>query len=444
MECSFTAVPFAALPPLDHVQLALCNRYSASVFWRCLGSKLWYQPNTRVVRKLCLNLSALGRYSEPLNELTHLHVSDNDHVNHVRSIVLPPNLTYCCLEPSKCLFQCTLPMSLTFLETRESCLELVHLNNHPNLTVLRILKYDQCMSMLPQNLTELELNGTSQIFTSFPNSLKRLTLVRCLLASLPIFPNLVDLNIQDSMDNVGADWSRNLPNTLQTLTILNTRIPIQALPKSLVRLVLKSYNTNNISLDEPCENVREFSFCVYATTKTLTPISQLFPAVQDLKISFQEAYGFDIPVFDNVRKLNLHVMNPQQLYRTSALSEWQSLRHLELNVDGYEGNSELFQTVTLPHLLSSLKIANHSPVRLQIAIPPLVTRLTLTSYRPTFDVIFAENSKLHTLLTNGNVFARKITVPDSLQVFYVYLGHNDSLVESWNTLPTGVDFQVFH
>lgn len=375
---------FCNLSPLDRIQFGLCNREATVTFWR--NSKPWYTPDVfdnstipknRIIRKLRINLSAIAwaGTESSLDHLTHLDVADTDNAEYVKSLVLPPNLTYCFLEPSNCLTQCTLPNSLTFLETHESCLEFVNLNNHLNLTVLRILRHNRCLSALPPNLTELELAGTNHVFTSFPNSLTRLHFRNC--------------------------------------------------------------NLENIRIVKPCETVRELTVNVIGNTEHVD--SALFPAVHDLTIVYHGTCDQTVPVFNAVRNLCLHLINPLLI----DLNAWKSLQSLELIVDGMSVH-KLPVSVLLPQSLSSFKMTNRSTNRLHVLVPPLLTYARLAAYQPRFDLTFSANTRLRTLRTYGNVFAKKITFPESLRSFHVQLGEDETLVESWAPLSKQVNFQVFH
>lgn len=166
------------------VQLGLCCKNAKSIFWKCLGSKIWYCSvyisNSRSIRKLCLSSSMLNECPvDKLDKLTHLHIYSNS--DDVEKIVLPRNLRYCFLERTRNLMQCTLPVSLQFFETNDSGVHFIGLENHPNLTVLRIPNlYDRCMlRILPPNLVELETDtwdvGAVE-FIVLPAQLVRLTL----------------------------------------------------------------------------------------------------------------------------------------------------------------------------------------------------------------------------------------------------------------------------
>lgn len=196
----FHQVIFAKLEVQDQLNLGLCSRQTMSSFWKCMGSKIWYNskvfyssfPKSRRIRKLCINLSALPKPLETLDHLTHLHIYDS--TSNVRAVVLPPNLTYCFLDATTCLWQCTLPMSLKSLETQDNFTRFVNLANHPNLTVLRMPEYSEEF-ILPPNLVEFSIRFWAD------------------LDILP--PSLVSLDIDDDIHFY------DLPQSLTKLEIFN-------------------------------------------------------------------------------------------------------------------------------------------------------------------------------------------------------------------------------
>lgn len=192
---------FLKLHAEDEVQLGLCSRQALLRFWREMGCKIWYTPivfnkstpKSRCIRKLCINLSALDECSESLDHLTHLHVSDTNATRSVSSISLPSNLTYCFLANSMCLEQCTLPRSLRFFETNEYYTEFLNLDQHANLTVLRMPQYSVRFEV-PPNLIEFSIFAFDE--HTLPPSLKSLSIAcLCAIEDLPqILPNLEIFN----------------------------------------------------------------------------------------------------------------------------------------------------------------------------------------------------------------------------------------------------------
>lgn len=193
---------FSKLQPVDQVKLGLCSQHAKSNFWKCLCSRLWYcsTKSGRKIRKLRINLSSLASCSDTalLEHLSHLHVSNTDG-SEIESIVLPKNLTYCFLEHSQAFRRCALPDSLQFFETNETFVQFMGLDDHPNLTVLRMPHFDDDEVNLPPNLTDLEFDTSFKTNLMFPHSLTKLSLGSSDLTQIPA--SVFNLNIGTLMQD---------------------------------------------------------------------------------------------------------------------------------------------------------------------------------------------------------------------------------------------------
>lgn len=132
-----------------------------------------------------------------LDNLTHVHVLND--TSPVEELVLPRHLTYCVLPATRCL-HCTLPTSLTFLETKAPfqgvrySIDLKNLELHPNLTVLRLFGCHPPDFQAPPNLREY--SSDHDACKTFPSSLEKLSMVRFDLTTLNTLPNLTELNVK--------------------------------------------------------------------------------------------------------------------------------------------------------------------------------------------------------------------------------------------------------
>lgn len=394
---------FCQLSALDQVQLGLCNRQANVTFWK--SSKLWYTrsvfyiPTTRSIRKLRINLFALE--NESLDQLTHLHVSvsDIDNSEYVKSIVLPPNLTYCFLAPSNCLTRCTLAMSLTFLETKDINVNFINLDNHPNLTVLHMSENTYYAHLtLPPNLRELS-TYTAGVIDTFPSSL--------------ISAGFSQFDIKD----------------------------LQRLSPNLTELNL-SYisNEDGLRIQRPHENVRSVRLNSFVADGILALMPTLFPKVTNLKIDCRGSQNGP-PVFHSVQKLHLDLYDSSIVFNTFGLDAWKSLVDLKLFVTGWTCDPIL--EIYLPSRLARFAISRSIKSKLHIHIPASLTYASFESSYSMFNISMCPNAKLRTLRTTGNVFANRVKFPDSLHSFHVTLHDDQPLRESWDPLPTCVDFQVF-
>lgn len=179
----FHHVIFAKLEAKDQVCLGLCGRQLILHFWQCLGSKMWYKydetdrhvnPKSGMIRKLSVDLSDFPNFSHRWDHLTHLHIADTDDTRDVNNIVLPPNLSYCFLAANSCLRECILPMLLKCFETHDNFTRFLNLNNHPNLTILRMSQYSDEFILPPPCLVEFSIGYWTNL-NILPLSLVSLT-----------------------------------------------------------------------------------------------------------------------------------------------------------------------------------------------------------------------------------------------------------------------------
>lgn len=426
---------FSKLPPVEQVQLGLSSQHANSNFWRCLGFKLWYRSGhmsknvdtdrsghrSKIVetgktgRKRCIELSQLALLSNA-DSLTHLHISNTSDAMNVTIIVLPQNLTYCFIERSSCLYRCTLPDGLTFLETNDFQLEFINLENHPNLRVLRVLENRRSYYNLLPNLIELEMYTTDRS-SVLPSSLAVLHVYKCDLSKLPSLPNLVTCSF--------VHWSLNIRFT----------------------------SGSNVF-----DSVRDLSFSLCGTNENVALMPTLFPNVTNLKIDCVShgRYCKEIPIFKVARKLHLTLPNhcnaPYDpiLSGSIGLDTWTSLVDLTLvllSISSCDLSS--FIQISIPPNLIRLEIKAEGATDFRVHFPFSLTHVRLESEcSSVFNVSISEgsdttrSSKLRTLQTHGNVFANKVKFPDSLRLFHVKLGQKECLDMSWHPLSSLVDFQV--
>lgn len=332
--------------------------------------------------------------SDSLAYLTHLHVSYTDDEYYVDEIVLPPNLTYCFVNASLDLRRCTLPMSLTFFETKQSDLKLININNHPNLTILRM-----------------------------PNNVHYKTL------PLVLPPNLIELSIWMAK----AD---TIPPSLISFNFVHFDMP---------RKLSIGYieNANSSNSERLYLHVRDLVLGTLVTSNILSRMPTLFPKVVNLTLYSRGHQNKALPVFHLVQKLDLK-LSEWSISEAVMLDNWTSLVELTLSWNSNSSNDICIVTkICLPEHLLKLKIRTSSKTNLHIQLPPLLTRACFESNHPVFTLSMCKDARLRTLRTRGNVFANRIKFPDSLRSFHITLRKDEPLFESWETLPKCVDFQVF-
>lgn len=388
---------FAFLEPIDKVQLGLCSKHAKS---SC--SKLWYtgaifqksNPGNRIIRKLSITLRQLHAYSKGifLNGLSHLHVS-NDNNALVHTIRLPRNLTYCFLERSPCLRKCLLPDSLRFFETDESGVYFCNLDNHPNLTVLRVR--DWCRR--PPNLIELEMDKSAELNSIagiLPQSLVRCSFSDSDISHIPILPNVTDLDV-GCMSNCQEIVSRIFPN------------------------------------------VNHLSFAQHLTQNKIDLLPRFFPQATHLTIDCWKL-DQDLPVFPLVRKMHVYIASLPRALCSVNFANWTCLQDLTLSISCATRIIPLY----LPDNLKRLKLKIHCNKRVCVVLPASVEYLFLESENTLVDVTISNNSQLRTLRTIRNVFATELQLPESLRSFHVRLSLDESLDCKWDPLLANVDFQV--
>lgn len=407
---------FSRLDPAHQVQFGLCSQQARSSFWRCLGSKLWYNSlrNTsligRPIRKLCINLSTFDAYEGTLDELSHLHITITNEGWHSTEIVLPKNLRYCFISKSYCLTRCTVPFGLIFLETNDHDLQFSDLTENSNLSVLRVMQNGRaCGMLLHPNLLELEMYDIMRT-SVFPPSLSKLRLYHCNVSDLPKWPNLIECNF--------------------------------------ITMSIKMQLAKNINIHP---SVRHLSFPLNEITEHANLLPLLFPNVTDLKIDCvsQGPYRDEVPIFTNVRTLDLTLpIDASILSDSIQLDGWSNLVNLKLDIVSVS-SCDFTRVFIFPHLVRleifvSRKIASVSQCKIQVQFPSSLTHARLKSEKPVFDISIADNSKLRTLRTCGNVFkaSRRLQFPESLRSFHVRLGRNETMEQSWHPLRNHVDFQV--
>lgn len=359
-------------------------------------------PQNRKVRKLCLELSDYTK-SETLDTLSHLHLQNTGFKSNVSSIVLPGNLKYCFLDKSR-LFSCKLPMSLQHFETIDSFVTIGNLDNHPNLTVLRMTGYYYSNLILPPNLIEFVAHDSSQGHGVYPDSITSLSFVTSHMENVPRLPHLTTLNMGE-------------------------------------------YNNHHENVT-PFSNVQHTSFQVKATSDNIVLIPILCPNVTHVRIECLGSYWKSqiLPVFDSVQSLHLEIPTTVECILTgmTKMESWKSLTDLTLVLSEWDYNEPVTPIVIrIPPNVIKLKIKSLMCVELRVHFPALLTHATLESVYPVFNVLLSKDAQLRTLRTVGNVFANTtLQLPQSLQSFHVRVGRQH-LQQSWRPLPSYVDFQVF-
>lgn len=356
------------------------------------------------IRKLRMDLCKLVAHSD-LQNLSHLHVCDCGDNCKVKEVVLPPNLIYCYLEQSKYVTNCTLPLTLKFLESKDFGFEYVNLDNHPNITVLRVPTAYQ-IHTLPPNMIELEFLHIAETNLKF---LKLLTSLKFGYSNyeLPCLPNLnrLDLGNIDCLNKLSK-----------------------------------------------CEYVKDLSFTMHRATNVIGFLPNLCPQVVDLKIHCSCSMFMKFPVFQNVQKLTLKISKTADSILALDFRHWPHLVDLSLDLDGYwSGKPPNKIPLFMPPNLVRLKIQNRIAITLQVwkfevQFPVSLTRVDIDSFYPVFEVSIPADAKLRTLRTVGNVFSRshQLNLPQSLKLFHAHMFRDESLYNCWNSFPDHVDFQIFY
>lgn len=315
-----------------------------------------------------------------------------------------------------------------FLEVQDTNLDLVNLNDHPNLTVLRLWETYLYPLRLPPNLIELTI-ATVLDMPHLPNSLTKLCISGLTLPDLTNLPNLLELDLMLIDD-------RNfpkLPDTLLSLSFPKHTTPstVTKLPSNLTRLDMQTCDVDCLQLAQPCTSVQELSFQMGNSTTRAARMPDFFPNVHTLQVDRIE----DLPIFSSVKKLSLTIR------KTLTLRNWVNLTDLSVTVK-YNILTDPIH-LDLPDSLQKLKIKHLGLNDFNVHFPPLLTFVSLRSQRPRFHVTMCENSTLRMLKIAGNVFKTKVCLPKSLKMFYVTVLKCHGLEENWEPLGQNVNFQVF-
>lgn len=350
------------------------------------------------------------------------HVLTNEYRDEIHgNLTLPQNLKHLVLGPSCTLNTCVLPDSLQYLKVNDIMVKILHLSNHPNLTVLRLCEKYKYSLILPEKLVELEIINTKKWQPhSLPISLTKLCCRGSVLPDLTQLSKLLELDIQCT----GEYKFPNMPDILLSLSVSE---PVRfsavlKLPSCLTMLNLRTCYIDDICLKDKYVNVRSLT-CRIERFTAIDRLSECFPNLHTLQLCCPV-----VPVHMNGIKCSLELKN------------WHTLK--DLSITFQHCPNPLFR-VCLPETLLKFELENRSLGTLEVCLPSSVTSARLHAHlTPNFQVTMRQDSRLRTLNTFGNVFAKKIIPPQSLRVFHVTLFTYEPLEENWAVLPKKVDLKV--
>lgn len=216
MHCA--DVLFPVLAPADQVQFSLCNR---TLLRKLPVSKLYFTAQSHA------RFSRIRKFvhlvpGEIYQGLTHLQMRGNLAVRQLASwsnmihleiesgpfdLVLPENLRTFIGHSIKIL---TIPLSLTHLNLTSPMTGVRGLDNHPNLTILKVTGNIYPKFTLPPNLVEFDMPTLLFAVTAFPQTLRvlRISPQNFLICSLP--EKLEHLCLQGLWSNPSPKLPRGL------------------------------------------------------------------------------------------------------------------------------------------------------------------------------------------------------------------------------------------